>query len=219
MAQRNKETKKDLNKVPLFDKAGGKAGTFELDAKIFTGSYSKDVLYEAVKLYGANRRVGMASTKQRDEVDGSHKKPWRQKGTGRARSGTIRSPLWRKGGIVFGPHPRNFKVEIPKTLKRAALRHSLNTKLPDGKFFVIREIALENAKTKEVKKILDNMKLSGRTLLSVDHKDDKLNLAARNLKDVTLTLSANLNALDVMKHKNFLVTEKGVAQLQEMLKG
>jgi large subunit ribosomal protein L4 len=222
MAQKNnkkKEIKAIDTKVPLYDPKGNEDGLIELDAKLFTGIVNKQLLYQAVNMYHANDRVGMASTKQRDEVEGGGKKPWRQKGTGRARAGSIRSPLWKGGGKVFGPHPRSFKYQLPKKIKRLALIHSLNAKLADKVFGVIKSIGLEDGKTKSFKSIIDKTKMAGSIIIAVDKRDDKLVLASRNLAAVTLVLFSDLNAFDILKHKNFLVTEKGLSLLTEKLRG
>jgi len=221
MAQNKTKKQKEKvvkNSVPLYDDKGSKTGTMELDAKLFNGQFSHGVIHEAVVMYEANKRVGQASTKQRDEVEGGGKKPWRQKGTGRARFGSIRNPLWRGGGKVFGPHPRSFKYQIPVKAKKTALLHSLNSKIADDSFGVIKEVTLENHKTKGIKAILDKTKIKGNILFAVDKKDRNMNLAARNLACVTLLDLQNLNALDVLKHKNFLITEKGVGMLTQKLR-
>ncbi len=206
-------------KVPLYDPKGNKAGEIELDKAVFSGEPNMGPVYEAVKMYQANQRVGLASTKQRDEVDGGNKKPWKQKGTGRARVGSTRNPVWRGGGIVFGPHPRSFKYEIPKKMQKVALVETLNSKLSKKSFSVIQALTLEDHKTKNFKAILDKIKLDGKTLVVQDVKDAKVVLAARNLRGVSITMFSNMNAMDVLKHKNLLITEKGLEQLTKKLKG
>lgn len=214
-----KKTQKEIsNKVPLYDADGKKEGVFELDKSIFTGRYSPAVIYQAALMYHANKRIGNASTKVRSEVSGGGKKPWRQKGTGRARAGSIRSPLWRGGGIIFGPHPRNFKYQLPQRIKKASLVHSLNSKLSDGLFGVIKELKIDEPKTKIFKNVMDKAKLEGSILLTVDKNDKNLYLASRNIKSITLTLYSNLNTFDVLRHKNFLITEKAVEGLTKRLK-
>ncbi len=208
-----------LNKVPLLDAKGKKGGELELNSKIFTGEFNTAVIHQLVKAYLANKRAGTASTKQRDDVRGGGKKPWRQKGTGRARVGSSRNPLWRGGGVAFGPHPRDFSETISKKLKRSGLKHSLNSKLQDKSFYVIEDISVSEPKTKDFLKVYNNTKLTGSTLLAVDKKDSNLNLSSRNVNKVTVVLYSDLNAYDVMKNKNFLITKKGVDMLSERLKG
>ena len=216
----NKKTEqKVVNTVPLHDVKGKKEGMFDLDSSLFTGSFSTDILAQASKMYAANKRAGLASTKTRDQVSGGGKKPWKQKGTGRARSGSNRNPLWRGGGVIFGPHPRSFKQTITKRMKKTALLHSLNAKIKDGEFIVIEDVLMDDAKTKSFVKLFDKMKLGGSTLLAVDQKTENLNLSSRNIKKVTVVLSSDLNAFDILKHKNFLITKKGLDLLSERLKG
>jgi len=207
------------NKAPLYDGKGKKDGVVDLDKKMFTGQYSTTVLHQAVVMYSANKRAGLASTKVRNEVSGGGKKPWRQKGTGRARTSSTRNPLWRGGGVIFGPHPKSFKYQLPKKVKRLALLHSLNSKLKDGNFSIIKEIILDEPKTKKVKTLFDKIKLEGSILLAVDKKDDNLVLASRNIRGFSLAIFSNLNAFDVLRHKNFVITEKGLALLTKRLKG
>lgn len=214
-----KKTQKEIsNKVPLYDAKGKREGLFDLDKSIFTGRYNPALIYQAVLMYRANKRIGAASTKVRSEVSGGGKKPWRQKGTGRARSSSIRNPLWRGGGIIFGPHPRNFKYQLPRKIKKIALVHSLNAKLKVGVFGVIKELKIEEPKTKLFKNIMDKANLGGSILLAVDKNDKNLYLASRNIKSITLTLYSNLNAFDVLRHNNFLITEKAVEDLTKRLK-
>lgn len=205
--------------VPLFKEDGSKAGAIELDKGVFNGEINTNVIYEAVKMYQANKRVGLASTKVRSEVEGGGKKPWRQKGTGRARFGSIRNPLWKGGGKVFGPHPRDFRYAIPKKVKKAALLSVLNSKIADENFLVIRGIQLEDHKTKTFVSILNKMKIEGGTIFAIDEKNDNLRLAARNLPHMSVVMYNDLNTLDIMKNRNFLVTEKGLQLLTAKLKG
>jgi len=206
-------------KVPYFDQKGKRDGTFDVDKKVFDGRISSGLLYNAVLMYNSNRRVGLASTKVRNEVSGGGKKPWRQKGTGRARVGSIRNPIWRGGGIVFGPHPRSFNYQIPKRAKRTALIHSLNSKLKSGAFYVIREIIVDEPKTKKFVDIMKKMNIKPSTLFCVDKRDENIILSSRNIKDLTLVMYNNLNALDVLRHNSFLITEKGIDLLTKKLKG
>lgn len=208
-----------FDKVPLYDAQGKKSGVANVDKKLFTGVCNLDLLYYIVRMYRANRRAGLAATKVRNEVSGGGKKPWRQKGTGRARVSSIRSPIWRGGGVVFGPHPRSFKYQLPKKTKRVALVHSLNSKLNDGTFNVITELSIDEPKTKKVQEIIDNIGFEGTTLLAVEKKYENLTLAARNIKALTLIHFSNINAFDVLRHRNFLITENGLGVLTKNLRG
>jgi large subunit ribosomal protein L4 len=215
----NKKEIQIMNTVPLHDAKGKKDGTIDLDSAIFTGAFSAAILAQASKMYHANKRVGLASTKVRSEVSGGGKKPHKQKGTGRARSGSIRNPLWRGGGVIFGPHPRSFKQTITKRMRRTALLHSLNAKIKDGEFSVIEDLLVSDPKTKSFLKVFDQTKLIGSTLVAVDSKGNDLKLSARNVRKVTLVSSEDLNAFDILKHKNFLITKKGLDLLCKKLKG
>jgi len=206
-----KKIKDISNRVPLFSTGGKKEGEFELDSAVFTGKYNSYLIQQAVLMYQANKRTSNASTKVRSEVRGGGKKPWRQKGTGRARASSTRSPIWRGGGIIFGPHPRSFKYQVPKRIKRLALLHALNSKLYDGNFSVIKQFTIDEPKTKKMKELIDKSKLDGPILIAVDKPDKNVFLASRNLKDVTLTAYKNMNALDVLSHKNFLIADNAVS--------
>lgn len=156
-----KEAKK-ITSVTIFNLKGKEVEKFELDRELFAGEVNKGVLYQFIRMYNANQRGGNASTKTRGDVSGGGKKPWRQKGTGRARAGSNRSPLWRGGGKVFGPHPRDFHYDIPKKIKKVALLASLNSKLIDEKLIGIDAITLAEPKTKQFQAIVDALKLEGR---------------------------------------------------------
>ena len=169
-------------------------------------------------MYQANKRQGNASTKVMSDVSGGGKKPWRQKGTGRARTSSIRNPIWRGGGTIFGPHPKSFKRQIPKTIKRLALLHSLNSKLSNGLFGVIKDLSIEEPKTKKLKKVMETTGISGTVLIAVNGKDKNLYLASRNLSAVNLVQDSNINALDVVKYNNFLITEKAIENLTKRLR-
>lgn len=221
MTPRSKKEKKvkEVNAaVNLYDVKGHKEGTVDLDKSIFTGEYSVPVLHQAVRMYMANKRLGLADTKVRNEVAGGNKKPWKQKGTGRARVGSIRNPIWIKGGIVFGPHPRSFKYDLPKKIKSLSLLHSLNAKLSDGKLSIIKDFKVDQPKTKNVQAIVDKLKMKGSILIAVESKDKNLALASRNIAGLTVARVVDINTYDVLKHKNFVVTENGLKALTERLK-
>ncbi|NQT23704.1 MAG: 50S ribosomal protein L4 [Candidatus Omnitrophica bacterium] len=206
-----------LNKVPHYGKDGKKEGIFELDKSVFNGNYNSAVIHQAVLMYNANKRSGSASTKVRNEVSGGGKKPWRQKGTGRARVGSTRNPIWRGGGIVFGPHPRSFKYNMPKKVKRSALIHSINSKIHAGEAGVITELSLSEPRTRKFKSIVDKTKLLGTLLFVMDEIENNTYLAARNIKSVSVKLASDLNALDVLLHNNIILTEKAVVGLTKRL--
>src|SRR3989338_1116356 len=190
---------KNVNTVPMYDSKGKEVAKFELDKGLFTGEVNKGVLYQFLRMYNANQRQGNASTKTRSDVSGGGKKPWRQKGTGRARAGSSRSPLWRGGGKVFGPHPRDFHYDIPKKIKKIALLSSLNSKILDEKLIGIDSIVLAEPKTKQFQAIVDALKLEGRSLFVLDTVDEKTKRASRNIESVTLRNYKDFNPVDVLK--------------------
>lgn len=202
-----------VNKIPLFDSTGKKKETLELDKDIFNGRFNEAVLYQAVKMYRANKRRGNASTKTRADVEGAGRKPWKQKGTGRARAGSIRSPLWRHGGISFGPHPRRFQYTLPRKVKRIAFISSVNAKLKSAQVLAIEELSLDGPKTKKIYDLLEKLKINKRVLFLVDKMDKNLILASRNIRNLTLKRVDEATALDVLSHDNLLVAKKALEAL------
>lgn len=205
--------------VPIFNSKGKGIGEFQLDKKIFTGEVNKKVLYQALLMYNANQRSGTASTKTRSDVSGGGKKPWRQKGTGRARAGSIRSPLWRGGGIVFGPHPRDFHYDIPKKIKRLALLSGLNSKFIDERMIGIDSIDMDEPKTKKFKQILSALKLKGKSLFVLDAIDERVKRASGNLRDVTVRTYKDFNIMDVLNCDNIVFIKGALEKLSERLTG
>jgi len=185
----------------------------ELDPKVFDGKVNKNVLYQAVRMYQANRRQGSASTKTRAHVSGGGRKPWRQKGTGRARIGSIRSPLWKGGGVVFGPHPKDYSYSLSKGIRNEALRASLNAKYNLKTLFIVDDVAIEKTKTKEFKKILSSLKIKERALFVLDKIDNNLKLASRNIKEVGLKRADDLTAIDVISFKTVVLTKPALSIL------
>jgi len=208
------EPKKALS-VPVFNSKGARIAKFELDGKLFNGEINKGALYQFVRMYNANQRRGTASTKTRSDVSGGGKKPWRQKGTGRARAGSSRSPLWRGGGKVFGPHPRDFHYDIPKKIKKLALLSSLNSKISDEKLIGIDVIALTEPKTKEFQAIVDALKLEGRSLFVLDAIDEKAKRASRNIKSVTLKNYKDFNPVDVLSCNTLVMSKAALEKIPE----
>jgi len=208
-------------KLPVYNQEGKEIESLELDPIVFDGQVNLDVLYQAVLMYRANRRKGLASTKTRGEVSGGGKKPWRQKGTGRARVGSIRSPLWRKGGVIFGPHPRDYSFRLPKKIKIAALKSSLNAKLNENNLLILDDLEIDVPKTKEATKILSNLKLNGNKsiLLMLDKIDAKSRLSFRNINYVDTISAADTNAYDVLKARKLIVTLSGLKILVDRIKG
>ena len=211
--------------LPVYNSEGKEIETIKLNADIFDGTQNTDCLHQAIEAYKANQRKGLAATKTRGEVSGGGKKPWKQKGTGRARVGSTRSPLWRHGGVVFGPHPRDFSYEIPQKIKALALKTSLNTRLKENNFLVLDEFKVELPKTKLAMKILTNLKLFSAKIkkehkvLFLTHKlDADLKKALKNISFLTVDLAKDCHAYEVMNNRKLLITKAGLNDLTERLK-
>lgn len=184
---------------------------------IFDGKVNMDVIYQVVKMYQACKRRGTASTKTRAEVSGGGKKPWRQKGTGRARFGSIRNPIWRGGGAVFGPKPRDYSYAVPKRIRLQALKSSINSKINDDSLILVDKLEVSSPRTKEFLKIIDGLKISTKALFVVDKLESNLKLAARNLKNATLKDAYSVNALDILLHDKLVLTKAGMDVIEKRL--
>lgn len=205
-------------KLQVYDLKGKAVDTIQLDESIFDGKVNKTLLYEVNKMYEANRRQGNASTKTRAEVSGGGAKPWRQKGTGRARVGSSRNPIWHHGGVAFGPRPRDYYNQMPKKAMRKALLSSLNARLAENMIKPVVKIDLKEAKTKEFKAVLENLKVEGKALFVVDAPSDNLKLGARNIKLVSLREGQNINARDVLLNDMIVIEKEALEKLSERLK-
>lgn len=207
--------KKDVSSIPMFNSKGKEVGKFELNKELFTGAVNKGVIYQAMLMYNANQRRGTASTKTRGDVSGGGKKPFRQKGTGRARAGSTRSPLWRGGGKVFGPHPRDFHYTLPKKVTRLALLSSLNSKMNDDRLIGIEAVDIQDAKTKHFQAIIDALKLKGKSLFVMDTVDDKTKKASRNIESVSVKNYKDFNMIDVLKSDNVVMSKPALEKISE----
>ena len=201
-----------MPELTVVDIKGKKSVSIELPKEQFGVHVQDAVIHQAVKMYRANQRQGTVSTKDRGEVSGGGKKPWKQKGTGRARAGSSRSPLWKKGGITFGPKPRDFSFDVPHKIKVAALRESLNAKFLSNELICVENVA-STGKTKEFAQMLTALKLQGRVLALLDGSDEKVLLAGRNIPCVTLGRAVNANAKDILSNKNILLTKTALETL------
>jgi len=203
--------------VDVIDLNNQKVGTLDLADAVFSAPVNEALLYEAVRHHLASVRRGTAKTKTRHEVSGSGKKLWRQKGTGRARMGSIRSPLWRHGGTVHGPQPRRYAYHLPRKMQLGALRSALSAKLRDGELRVVREFALDEPKTQLMRKALDGIEAK-KTVLLVDASDNRnLTLSSRNLKGVKLVSSREVNVYDLLGHEQVLLSAAAARKLSEGL--
>ncbi|MFH2137778.1 MAG: 50S ribosomal protein L4 [Candidatus Omnitrophota bacterium] len=213
-----KETSSDGFKLAVYDLKGKEVSTIDLDKNIFDGKVNLALLHQVSVMYQANKRQGTSSTKTRANVSGGNSKPWRQKGTGRARAGSSRSPLWRKGGVVFGPHPRDYSYQVPKKMKKKALISSLNSRLNDKLVKVLKEFKVESGKTKDFAVVVKTLKLERKTLFVCNAPDDSLLRSSRNIQQVNLKRWEMLNAFDVLSYNNLVITEDALTQLTERLK-
>jgi large subunit ribosomal protein L4 len=197
--------------------ANEKVGTVDLREETFAGPVKLDLVWESVVREQAARRRGTHMTKNRALVSGSGRKPWRQKGTGRARVGEIRNPLWRKGGTVFGPQPRSYEYSLPKKVERGALKAALSARLREGAVIVIDELRAPEKKTKPVAELLRRLGATGRTLIVDVALDENFSRSARNIAGVRLVASGRLTARDVMDTAHIVATRAAVERLQEVL--
>jgi len=207
--------------VPVKNSEGREIDTLKLDAAVFNDKIPSSCVYQVINGYMANQRKGLASTKTRGEVSGGGRKPWRQKGTGRARVGSIRSPLWRHGGVIFGPHPHDFSYTVPKKMKDSALKYVLVQKVKANNFVVLDKLEIETHKTKEVVKILSNFKIDGKNknvLLLTDKIDENLKKAFANINFLHVDLVRNVHTYEVLAAHKLLITGAGLKELVERLK-
>jgi large subunit ribosomal protein L4 len=203
--------------VNVVDLNNAQVGSIELSDAVFGAEVNEALLYEAVRQYTAAQRSGTASTKTRHEVSGSGKKLWKQKGTGRARMGSIRSPLWRHGGTVHGPQPRSYEYKLPRKMLLGALRSALSAKLRDGELRVVREFNLEDHKTKNLSQVFGTLEAKKSVLLVESGDNVNLTRASRNLKTVKLVATKEVNVYDLLKYQEVLLTESAAKKLSEAL--
>lgn len=205
-----------MPKVALYNVKGDQVGEVELKDEVFGIEINEAVLHDAVLMQQANQRLGTASTKTRAEVAGGGKKPWRQKGTGRARHGSIRSPIWKGGGITFGPKPRSYAYTLPKKVRRLALKSALSSKVLNGNIVVLETLDFQEPKTKEMAEILNNFNIKKALVVTVDFNDN-VERSARNIPGVKPLNATGLNVLDVLAHEKLLITKDAVAKVEEVL--
>ncbi len=201
--------------VAVINMNGENVGTIELNDAIFGIEANEHVMHLAVVQYLANQRQGTQSAKTRAEVRGGGRKPWRQKGTGRARQGSTRSPQWTGGGVVFAPKPRNYSFKLNKKVKRLALQSALSTKVAENKIIVLDELNLNEIKTKEMAKVLNNIKC-GKALIVMDGYNKNVMLSARNIPEVKTASVNTINVYDLLKYNTLVVTKEAVAKIEEV---
>ena len=201
--------------VKVFNMSGSEVGSIELNDSIFAVEVNTHVMHQAVVQYLANKRQGTQSALTRAEVRGGGRKPWRQKGTGRARQGSTRSPQWTGGGVVFAPKPRDYSFKLNKKVKRLALKSALTTKVNDGKFVVVDEINLPEMKTKEMVKVLNNLNVN-KSLVVLEDANEKAVVAARNIPTVKTASVSTINVYDILKYDSVVATKAAVEKIEEV---
>ncbi|MCL1916940.1 MAG: 50S ribosomal protein L4 [Peptococcaceae bacterium] len=206
-----------MPKLEVLNMQGTPVGNIDLSDRIFGITPNIPVMHQTVTAQRANLRQGTSSTKTRSQVRGGGRKPWRQKGTGRARAGTIRSPLWRSGGIVFGPHPRDYSQKLPRKVRRLALCSALSSKVEAQKMIVIDDIALPQIKTKEMIGFLDNLNVTAKVLIILEGANPNVQLSARNIQGVKTARADALNTLDILDSDTLIFSKTAVSRLEEVL--
>jgi large subunit ribosomal protein L4 len=207
-----------MPKVAVYNIAGDKTGEIELNDSVFGVEVNEAVLHQAVVMQQANQRLGTAATKTRAMVRGGGRKPWRQKGTGRARSGSNSSPVWVGGGTTFGPHPRSYAFSMPRKARRLAIKSALTAKVMAGELLVMESIEFAEPKTKSVLTMLDNLKVGGdKALIIVGEQNENVDKSSRNIQGVKSITSLGLNVIDLLYHDKILITKDAVSKIEEVL--
>lgn len=207
--------------LPLKNSAGKEIDTVKLDEAVFNDKLASKAVYQVIHSFRANQRKGLAATKTRGEVSGGGRKPWKQKGTGRARVGSTRSPLWRHGGVIFGPHPRDFSYPVSAAIKNTALKYVLSAKVKEENLILVDQLSLDAHKTKEAVKILNNLKIdssSKNVLLLVDKMDANLKKAFANIDFLHLDLAKNAHTYEVLAAHKVIITQPGLKELVARIK-
>ena len=204
-----------MAEVKVYNKEGAAVGSLELNDSVFGVEINEHLMHLAVVAQLANKRQGTQSAKTRAEVSGGGIKPWRQKGTGRARQGSIRAPQWKGGGVVFAPKPRDYSVSMNKKEKAGAIKSALSSRVAEDKIFVMEDLAFDGIKTKQVKAVLDGLKVE-KALIVTAEKDENVILSARNLEGVRTVTSNAINVYDILKYNNLVITKDAVAKIEEV---
>ncbi len=203
--------------VDVVDLENKVVGSVDLSDRVFAAEVNQDLLYQAVHHYQAGQRAGTHKTKTRAEVSGGGAKPWKQKGTGRSRAGSTRSPLWRHGGVTHGPQPRDYSYHLPRKMLLGALRSSLTARLQDGAIKVVKDFSLETHKTKDFRAILDAMSLRKKILIVSNDENENLRRSSRNLRAVTVMGSAQIHPYHLLRHEAVVFTESAIRHCSEVL--
>jgi len=205
-----------MPKVDLFNINGEKVGDIELSDDVFGVDVNENAVHLAVINQLANKRQGTQSTRTKSEVSGGGKKPWRQKGTGRARQGSIRSAQWVGGGVALGPKPRNYRYSLPKKLRRLALKSALTSKVNENEILVLDALNFDNIKTRQMVNVLNNLKIDTSALIVLDGKNENVEKSARNLPNVKMATTNTINVYDILKYNRFIITKDAVSKVEEV---
>jgi len=205
-----------MPKIDVYNVEGKKVSDVELKENVFGIVPNEEIVHSVLLNFLANQRQGTQSTKTRSEVSGGGRKPWRQKGTGRARQGSIRAPQWIGGGIALGPKPRSYKYRVNKKERRLAIKSVLSSKVLENQLTVVDKLAFDEIKTKQMVNALENLKVTGKTLVVLPEKDEKVQKSARNIENVKTTLVNTINVYDLLKYTNLVLTLDTVKKLEEV---
>ncbi|MEC2075511.1 50S ribosomal protein L4 [Metabacillus fastidiosus] len=206
-----------MPKLALLNQSGQNVGEIELNDSVFGIEPNEHVLFEAVIMQRASLRQGTHKVKNRSEVAGGGRKPWRQKGTGRARQGSIRSPQWRGGGIVFGPTPRSYSYKLPKKVRRLAIKSALSSKVQDNDIVVLEDLTLNAPKTKDMTSVLKGLSVEKKALIVTADTNENVALSARNIPGVKVVTAGGVSVLDVLSHDKLIITKAAVQKVEEVL--
>lgn len=203
--------------ITLFKQDGSQAGEITLNDEVFAIEPNENAIYDVVIMQQASLRQGTHKVKGRSEVSGGGRKPWRQKGTGRARQGSIRSPQWVGGGRAFGPTPRSYAYKLPRKVRRLALRSALSNKVAENNFIVVDELAFETPKTKLFQEVLNNLQVENKVLVVINKDNDNAQLSARNLPNVKVVDEKNVNVFDLVNSEKVIITKAALSNVEEVL--
>ena len=206
-----------MSTLPLKDCKGKKLGEITLSDKFTVADRGAQAVHQAVITYQAHQHQGSANTQRKGEVAGSGKKPWKQKGLGRARAGYRQSPVWRGGGVAFGPHPHKVRKQVPRKVARLAFACAFGEKADSGQVMIVDSIKLSSPRTKEISSLLQALEIKGKTLLILDAMDTSVVLAARNLQDVEVVCAENVNTYQIIRYPQIVITKAGVEKLEQRL--
>lgn len=206
-----------MPKIDIYNVSGERIGEVTLSSKVFGVKVNEALLYEGLKAQASSRRRGSASTKERAQVRGGGRKPWRQKGTGRARAGSIRSPIWKGGGTTFGPRPRDYSYSLPRKAKRKAIKSALSAKFKEKEILILDRMDLQEAKTKKMASILVKLRSGKKPLLVIEEGNEMVRRAARNIEGVKIISPNSLNLYDLLNHNKLILTKEALAKIEEHL--